>query len=246
MLTTLRSLAFNLIFYVNLIAFLVGGAMFLFTPRSWSMAALKVWARTSLWLLRAIAGVQHEVRGRQHIPQGAALVAGKHQSLWETFALLPALEDPAIVLKRELTWIPLFGWFAVKFKMIPVDRGAAASALKSLIAAARAAVSANRQIVIFPEGTRRAPDAEADYKPGAAALYLQLDVPCVPFALNSGLYWPRRKFLRHPGTIIVEFLPAIPPGLKRREFSAQLEAAIETATAALVREGIQADFKPGN
>ena len=233
----LRSIAFNLVFYLNLIAFLVLGSFFYVTPRAWSMAALKVWARTTLWWLKVLAGITMEVRGREFIPQSGAMVAGKHQSLWETFALLPLFADPAVVLKRELTWIPLFGWFALKFKMIAVNRGAGASALKTMIADARTAIAGGRQILIFPEGTRRPPDAEPDYKPGAAALYLQLETDCVPFALNSGLYWPRRKFLRFPGTVIVEFMPAIPAGLKRREFSARLETAIETKTTALVAEG---------
>jgi 1-acyl-sn-glycerol-3-phosphate acyltransferase len=233
----LRSIAFNLLFYVNLIAFLVFGSFFFVTPRAWSMAALKVWARTTLWWLKVLAGITMQVRGREHIPAGGAMVAGKHQSLWETFALLPLFADPAVVLKRELTWIPLFGWFALKFKMIAVNRGAGSTALKTMIADARTAIAEGRQILIFPEGTRRPPDAEPDYKPGAVALYLQLDTDCVPFALNSGLFWPRRRFLRHPGEIIVEFMPAIPAGLKRREFSARLEHAIETKTAELVAEG---------
>lgn len=233
----IRSLAFNVMFYVNLAAFLVFGCFYYVTPRAWSMAALKVWARASVWWLKVIAGIDCEIRGREHIPHGPALVAGKHQSAWDIFALLPLLDDPAVVLKRELTWIPVFGWFALKFRMLPVDREAGAGALKRLIGYARRAIAENRQILIFPEGTRRAPDAPPDYKPGAAALYLQLDVPCVPFALNSGVYWPRRKFMRYPGTIVVEFLPAIPAGLKRRDYSARLEAAIETATARLVAEG---------
>lgn len=233
----LKSLTFNAIFYVNLIAFMVLGCFFYVTPRAWSMAALKAWARSSLWWMRVLTGTKVEVRGKENFPDGAALVAGKHQSMWETFALLPLLDDPAVVLKRELTWIPIFGWFALKFQMLPVDRDAGAGALKRLIGRARQAVADGRQILIFPEGTRRAPDAAPDYKPGAVALYLKLGVPCVPFALNSGLYWPRRKFLRYPGTIIVEFLPAIAPGMKRREYSAVLEEAIETATARLVAEG---------
>jgi 1-acyl-sn-glycerol-3-phosphate acyltransferase len=234
--TALRSLIYNIAFYLNLILFLVLGFWFFFTPRAWSMWALKQWGRSSVWLLRIICGTHMEVRGREHIPQGAGLVAAKHQSTWDTFALIALFDDPAMVLKRELRLIPMFGWFMYKFKMIAVERSAGASAIKAMIADAKAALQDNRQILIFPEGTRRPPGAEPDYKPGAAALYSRLGVPCVPVALNSGLFWPRRKFLRHPGTIIVEFLPAIPAGLARREFSARLEAAIEGATRRLEAE----------
>lgn len=232
----LRSLLFNAAFYVNLALFLVLGSGFFFTPRKWSVRALQAWAKTSVWLLRVICGIGIEVRGREHIPRGPAMVAGKHQSSWETFAMLPLLDDPAMVLKRELTWIPWFGWFALKFRMIPVERSAGPSALRSLVAKAQEAIAMDRQVVIFPEGTRRAPGAPPAYKPGAAALYLKLDVPCVPFAVNSGLYWPRRSFLRHPGTIVIEFLPPIPVGLSRKEFSARLETAIEAASADLLSE----------
>ena len=237
----LRSVVFNIVFYVNLIAFLVLGAGFFFAPRKWAIRALQAWARSTLWWLKVLAGIACEVRGREHIPQDAAMVAGKHQSLWETFAILPLVDDPAIVLKRELTFIPLFGWFAVKFRMVAVDRSAGTKALKDMIRRARQEMAARRQLVIFPEGTRRAPDAAPDYKSGAAALYLRLDVPCTPFALNSGLYWPRRKFVRHPGTIIIEFLPPIPPGLNRKTFAARLEKDVEAATARLVREGRKRD-----
>ncbi len=233
----LRSGLFNIAFYVNLVLFLVLGAEFFLLPRKWAIRALQAWAKTSLFLLRVIAGIGMEVRGREHIPKGAALVAGKHQSFWETFAILPLLDDPAMVLKQELTWIPLFGWFIFKFRMIAVERSAGTAALRRLVAHAQEEIAASRQIVIMPEGTRRAPDDPPDYKPGAAALYGKLGVACTPFALNSGLYWPRRKFLRHPGTIIIEFLPAIPPDLPRREFQARLETAIEIATARLVAEG---------
>jgi 1-acyl-sn-glycerol-3-phosphate acyltransferase len=236
-LIVLRSLVFNTVFYLNLVAFLVLGVWFFITPRAWSMAALKVWSRVSQWWLEAIAGTTLEVRGRQHLPTGAALVAGKHQSMWETFALFPLFDDPAMVLKRELMWIPLFGWFAYKFGLIPVDRTARATALKSLVRRAEAAVGNGRQVIVFPEGTRRAPDAPPDYKSGATALYMKLGVPCVPFALNSGLFWPRRRFIRRPGIIVVEFLPVIPPGLSRREFERRLVESIEPATARLVAEG---------
>ena len=232
-----RSLLFNFAFYVNLVLFLVLGFWFMFTPRSWSMAALKAWARVTLWLMKWITGTTMEVRGRENIPQTGGLLAGKHQSAWDTFALLPLLSDPALVLKRELTFIPVFGWFCLKFRMISVDRSAGPWALKRMIADAKQAIAANRQIMIFPEGTRMAPDAPPDYKPGATALYMQLGVPCTPFALNSGLYWPRRQFIRRPGTIIVEFLPPIEAGLPRKAFSASLQQAVEDATERLVAEG---------
>ncbi|MFO1032667.1 MAG: lysophospholipid acyltransferase family protein [Hyphomicrobiales bacterium] len=238
--TALRSLIFNVVFYVNLILFLVLGSWLFVCPRLWAIRGLQAWASTSLWLLRVIAGIRMEVRGREHLPQGAALVAGKHQSFWETFAILPLLNDPCMVLKKELIYIPLFGWFALKFRMIGVERSAGAAALKALVARAKAEAGRGRQIVIMPEGTRKGPDDPPDYKPGAAALYGALDLPCVPFGLNAGLHWPRRKFLRLPGTIIIEFMPAIPAGLPRKVFQAQLEEAIETSTRKLVAEGRRA------
>ncbi len=232
-----RSLIYNIVFYVNLVLFLVIGSPFYITPRKWSIRALQAWATTSLWWLKVICGTTYEVRGAENIPEGAVLVAAKHQSTWDTFALLPLFDDPAMVLKRELVFIPLFGWFIPKFRMIPIERASGAQALKNMVARAKEAAQMGRQIVIFPEGTRRAPDAPPDYKPGVAALYLQLGLPCLPVALNSGVFWPRRKFLRYPGRIVVEIMPAIEAGLKRRDFSQRLETAIETATARLVKGG---------
>ncbi|MCX7349300.1 MAG: lysophospholipid acyltransferase family protein [Alphaproteobacteria bacterium] len=233
----LRSTLFNIVFYANLALFLLLGSGFYFTPRKWSIRALQVWAKVSLFWLRVIVGIRLEVRGEKNIPKGACLVAGKHQSFWETFAILPLLDDPAVVLKKELTYIPFFGWFIYKFRMIPVQRTAGTQALRALVGAAENAIAMGRQVVIMPEGTRRAPDDPPDYKPGAAALYGKLDVPCVPFALNSGLFWPRRRFLRRPGTIVISFLEPIPPGLNRKVFQSRLETVIETETALLVAEG---------
>ncbi len=234
--TGFRSAVFNVMFYLNLVLFLVVGSPLFFAPRSWAIAGLKLWARVSVWLLKVICGTKMEVRGLEHIPAGAALIAGKHQSFWETFAILPLLNDPCMVLKRELTFIPMFGWFALKFRMIAVERSAGSAALRNLVKRGKQEVAAGRQIVIMPEGTRKGPDDPPDYKPGAAALYGQLNVPCVPFGLNAGLFWPRRKFLRLPGTIVVEFLPAIPSGLPRVEFQHRLQEAIEASTKALVAE----------
>jgi 1-acyl-sn-glycerol-3-phosphate acyltransferase len=235
----IRSALFNVVFYVNLALFLLFGSVFYFTPRKWSIRALQIWARSSLFWLRVIAGTKMEVRGIANIPQGPCLVAGKHQSFWETFAILPLLDDPAVVLKKELSYIPFFGWFIYKFRMIPVERSAGTQALRGLIHAAEHAVLDGRQVIIMPEGTRRAPDDPPDYKPGAAALYGTLSIPCVPFALNSGLFWPRRQFLRRPGTIVISFLEPIAPGFPRKQFQARLENVIETETARLVAEARQ-------
>lgn len=232
-----RSLLFNLVFYVTTILFVVLGSPLLFGPRRWAMAALAFHGRTELWLLKHIVGLDYELRGSEKLPKGACLVASKHQSAWETFALIPFLRDPALLMKRELFWIPFHGWFSTKFGMIPVDRDKGAVALRRMVREAEKRAQAGREIVIFPEGTRRAPGAPPDYKTGVFLLYEALRLPCLPVALNSGLYWPRRSLTRRPGTVIVEFLDPIPPGLPRREFLPRLEAAIETATDRLLAEG---------
>jgi 1-acyl-sn-glycerol-3-phosphate acyltransferase len=200
------------------------------------MLGLIAHARTCCWLLRVIAGTQLEVRGREHLPAGAALIASKHQSAWDTFGLIP-LHDPALVMKAELGRIPLYGWFSRKFGMILIPREKRAAALRQLLTDAKERAAEGRHILIFVEGTRKAPDAPPDYKSGTTALYEALDVPCVPLALNTGLFWPRRGFVRRPGTMIVEFLPAIAPGGNRKAFVPELQQQIEAATARLVAEG---------
>jgi len=233
----LRSLLFTLAFYVTTALFLLLGSWLLLAPRSWAMAGLRAHAIVSVWLLRVIAGTRLEVRGHDKLPKGACLVVSKHQSAWDTFGLVPLFRDPAIVLKDELKWIPFYGWFCVKFAHILVKRDKAAKALRAMIADGEARKAQGREIVIFPEGTRQAPGAPPDYKPGYVALYEALGVPCVPLALNSGLFWPRRSVTRYPGTILVEFLDPIPPGLPRKDFRAMLEARLEAATQRLVAEG---------
>ena len=200
------------------------------------MAALAIHGRFELWLLRVIVGTKLEVRGREKLPGGACLVAAKHQSAWETFGLIPLFRDPALLMKRELFWIPLHGWFSSKFEMIPVDRDKGPAALRGMLREAKKRVAQGREIIIFPEGTRRVPGAPSDYKTGVLLLYEALGIPCVPLALNSGVFWPRRSFVRKPGTIIVEFLDPIPPGLPRAEFLERLIAAIEAASARLLAE----------
>ena len=232
-----RSLLFNVLFYVTTTLFVVIGSPLLFAPRSWAMVALKVHSNFELWLLRAIVGTKIEVRGRENIPQGPCLVASKHQSAWETFALIPLFRDPALLMKRELFFIPFHGWFSRKFQMIPVDRDKGPSALRRMLREAKKRIDDGREIIIFPEGTRRPPGAPPDYKTGIVLLYDALGVPCLPVALNSGLFWPRRSAIRRPGTIVVEILKPVPPGLPRDEFLRRLETAIEGASSRLLVEG---------
>ena len=198
--------------------------------RSATIWLSRTWARATLWGLKVFAGIGFEVRGLP--PTGPVLVASKHMSMWDTLALFLVLDSPSIVLKRELLYIPFYGWFLWRAAAIPIDRSARASALRKMSQAANHALGEGRPLLIFPEGTRKKPGAAPDYKPGVAGLYGMLEVPCVPVALNSGVYWT--SFLKHPGTITLEFLEVIPPGLKRGAFMALLEKRIETATAALL------------
>jgi 1-acyl-sn-glycerol-3-phosphate acyltransferase len=235
-----RSVLFNILFYLNLTAYLFAALPTLLLPRAAILAMVRSWARTNLWLLRAVCGINAEFRGLERIPQGPLLVASKHQSTWETFALVLLFTDPAFILKRELMWLPLFGWFAWKAEMIPVDRGARSQALAAIAARSQVELARNRQIVIFPEGTRRPPGAEPAYKFGVVHLYAQTGVSCLPVALNSGLLWPRRTFYRHPGTIVVECLAPIAPGLDKQVFADRLQHTIEDATARLIEESRRA------
>ncbi len=233
----IRSILFNLLFYLNLSVLLVLAIPTFLMPRRAILTMAKVWGRSSLWLLRVVCGLKVEFRRIEKITPGPLIVAAKHQSTWETFALLSLFDDPTFIIKRELMWIPLFGWFTVKGRMIPVRRGARSQALSDMAVNARSEIRRGRQLIIFPEGTRRSPGAEPQYKFGVAHLYAEIGVGCVPVALNSGLFWRRRSFLRLPGTVRVEFLDPIPPGLDKQEFLARLQSDIETATARLIAEG---------
>jgi len=239
-----RSIIYAIVFYLVTALMMLLGIWLLVSPRSWAMEGLRLHGVFCTWLLKVICGTKLEVRGRQHIPNGPCLVVAKHQSAWDTFALIPLFRDPAIVLKAELTRIPLYGWFCRKFEHIFVRRDRAAAALKSMIADAKAKSEEGREVLIFAEGTRRAPGAEPDYKPGYIALYDALNVPLVPLALNSGLYWPRKSFMRYPGTIIVELLPPIPAGLPRAEVRRKLEVAIEQASWQLIADAAKEPVPP--
>ena len=191
----LRSLVYNVLFYLTLAFWLIVGIPTFLMPRSGILTVARYWACSSIWLLRVVCNIRVEYRGLEKIPKGPLIVASKHQSMWETFALLQMARRAGEQVRR------------------------------------------GRQLIIFPEGTRTPVGAAPHYKTGVAQIYVDCGVACVPVALNSGLFWPRRTFMRYPGTLVVEFLDPLPPGLSRREFIAQISTVIEDATNRLVEVG---------
>ncbi len=211
--------------------------MMLFTPAV-AMAAVRIWCRLNVLMLRWICGVTVEIRGLDRLPSVGVLIAAKHQGMLDTIAPFDFLSAPSIVLKRELLSIPIYGWYASRTGMIPIDRDGAAKTLRALIKTVRGRFDEGRQVIIFPEGTRVAPGAAPAYKPGIAALYKELGIACTPVATNSGLHWPAKGLIRYPGTVVFEILDPIPVGLKRAEFMRELQSRIETATNRLIAEDI--------
>lgn len=233
----IRSFLFGLSFYSLTTVLCFAYLPLLLLPRRGFAPFARAWVRCSLWLLRVFTGIDHRVRGQERLPNEPVIFASKHQSAWETLALAVIMDDPAFVLKKELTWIPIFGWYLAKMQNVAVDRSAGAKALKQMVDQTNERLREGRPVVIFPQGTRTHPDdKDKPYLPGVAALYGKANVTVVPVALNSGLFWPRRKFLKQPGTITLEYLEPIPPGLKRKAFLTELESRTEQATEQLVQE----------
>ena len=233
----IRSLIFNILFYPVFLFWAIIALPTLVLPRAALLRVASWWAKTNILLMRLVCGIKVEFRGAEKIPKGPLVVASKHQSMWETISLLHFFDAPFFVLKRELRRIPLFGLFLIKADMIAIDRKAGGRALMAIMKRAIAEVRRGRQFVIFPEGTRTAPGAPPDYKRGVVQIYADCGVPCLPVALNSGLFWPRRTFMRYPGTLVVEFLDPIPPNLPREEFFNRLRSVIEEASDRLVAAG---------
>lgn len=227
---------FLILFYAWTLPLAVLYLPLLLGPRRLMMAFAKFWLKGVLGLMKLVCGLDFEIRGREHMPKGAAIIASKHQSAFETFAFHLVVNDPAYVLKRELTWIPFFGWYLAKTGVIAIDRSAGTKALKAMVKGGEDAKAEGRPIIIFPEGTRTPPGERQPYHTGIAMLYGALELPVVPVALNSGLFWRKRGFSKRAGTIALEFLPAIAPGMNRKVFMAELENRIETATDLLVAE----------
>ena len=237
----LRSFVYNLLFYVNIIVLMILGLPTALFGRHAVFALARLWGANSLWLLDKVCGLKVEFRGLEHAPRGGVIIASKHESFLETFALLDYARDFAIILKRQLVFIPLFGLYLLAAEQIAIDRARGRRALAQISAAARPVIASGRQIIIYPEGTRRMPGAPPRYKFGVTALYLDTGAPCHPVALNTGLFWGRRGFTRRPGVAVIEFLPPIPPGLDREAFAARLEGAIEDACARLNAEAVAKD-----
>jgi 1-acyl-sn-glycerol-3-phosphate acyltransferase len=231
--TLLRSALFLLWFAVLSTVMSIVFFPVMLLPPSATVWMSRRWCAATLWGLKFFAKIDFELRGP--LPPRGVLVAAKHMSMWDTLAFNLVLGGPAFVLKRELLRVPFFGWYLWKAGMIAIDRSAGPSALRKMTVAARQAFARHRSVLIFPEGTRKKPGDPPDYKPGVAGLYGQLGVVCVPVALNSGLFWT--GFVKKPGTIRIEFLEPIPPGLKRPAFMEILETRIETGTRALIAEG---------
>jgi 1-acyl-sn-glycerol-3-phosphate acyltransferase len=206
--------------------------------RRWVIGGIRLWANGLRWGVKFFAGIQTDIRGAENLPSGPLIYASKHQCMYDTLLPFIVLSDPAVILKKELLWYPVFGWYALRGGMIPIDRAGNIKTLKAMIRKARQRSEDGRQIIIYPEGTRRLPGAPGDYKIGVFALYNDLQVPCVPVATNAGLFWPGKGIRLKPGRVVIEILTPLPTGLKRGEFMDRLETSIETACQPLFEEGL--------
>lgn len=238
----LRSIIFNIIFYgiwTPIVCICTAPALLM--PRSYALKVATMYQRGSHFLEKHIMNLDYEIRGEQYKPPAdqACLIACKHQSAYETMRLYMLFGDPAIILKRELLSLPIFGAFLKKLEVIAIDRQNRAEAMNSLYLGGHKVKDQNRPIVIFPQGTRVAVDAttrEKPYKTGIGKLYVELNLPVYPVALNTGVYWPRNAFWKKSGTVVFEFLPPIESGLPLADVMKQIEDAIEPASKKLVTE----------
>ncbi len=228
----------SLIFVVQMYLAMVICALIFAIPaiisRRGAFAAVYAYSNWVRLTARLLVGLKSEIRGE--VPQGAVIIAAKHQSFFDIIILCSVLPRPKFIMKRELIWAPILGQYALRIGCIPVNRakkGAAIAKMKE--DAAKAALNPG-QLVIYPQGTRVAPGAKLPYKIGAGLLYTQFNQPCIPVATNVGLFWPKHGILRQPGLAVVEFLPAVPPGRSVGEFMRGIEATIETASDALMRQ----------
>lgn len=231
---SLRFWIFRILFLAWNTVLAIGCLWILLFPRPTVQRFVRFYLSGIAWLMRHVAGTDFKLVGAEHLPTTPCIIAAKHLAPWETMVLPLLGRSPAIVLKQELMRLPLWGWYAAKYGNVPVDRSAGARAMLKMLGEAKQVIQAGRDVMIFPQGTRLELGQWKPYKIGVAAMYGALNVPVLPVAINSGIYWSRNGKLKRHGTIIVEFLPPIPPGLKRDVMMAHLQDALETATNRLV------------
>lgn len=236
----LRSLLFAGQAYAMMAIMAVAFAPWAMLDRRGAFAAVHTWCRYVRWTAAWMIGLRSEVRGE--VPQGETLIAAKHQSFFDIIILVSVLPRPKFIMKKQLKWAPILGWYAQRIGCVPVDRGKRGTAIKAMMERVRSGRQEPGQLVIYPQGTRVAAGARRDYKIGIGLLYQEMDVPCVPVACNVGVFWPRQRIYRDPGLAVIEFLPPIPPGMELRDFMARLETEVEARSDALMRE---AGFDPG-
>jgi len=214
-------------------------------PRQATLWFIRLYVRLVILGLRLICGIRVEIRGREHVPGGPVLIAGKHQAMLDVFVPFLIFDDPVLVMKRELLWYPGLGWYALKTRMLAIDRSGGAKTMKKMLSAAKRRVhEEGRQMLIYPEGTRALPGAPPTYKPaGIRAFYKSLDVPMVPLATNSGLCWPAHGMVRRSGHVVYEVLPPVPSDLDSKVMLKTLEQALETASDQLLDEGLAAQSR---
>ncbi len=221
--------------WVYLVVFLLWtlgvGVCFLPTliTRRTALIGVRTWIGGIMVLGRVICGISCRVLGKEHVPTGACIIAAEHQSSFETYRLFKDLEHPIFILKRELTWIPIVGWYMTRAGFVPIDRGAGAGAMRKMLRATEAALKAGHQVIVFPEGTRVPYGEKRPYQPGIAALYNQCDVPMIPMALNTGYFWGKTRILKIPGEIVFRFLPVLPRGMNRDTLLSELRRQFDEA-----------------
>lgn len=234
----IRSLIFVLWLYLSMVVVALVCLPFMLFSRRIAIEAVRFWIKNVRLALRLICGIRTEIRGLENIPDGPLIWASKHQSMYDAFVPWLVLDSPAIVIKKELLWYPVFGWYAWRTDMIAIDRAGGSKTLRNMINASRRHMQDGRQLLIFPEGTRQNPGAPPKYRPGVFGMYHELDVPTVPVATNIGLCWPRRGLRRRPGTVVIEILPVIETGMTKKPFMQKLEGVIEPACERLLDEGL--------
>lgn len=230
----MRSLAFTIQAYGMMAVMAVAFLPWALIDRRGAFAAVRVWTNWVRWTASWMIGLKSEVRGE--VPQGEVMIAAKHQSFFDIILIANALPRPKFIMKKQLIWAPFVGLYALRIGCVAVDRGKRGAAIKAMVDGVKSGATEPGQLIIFPQGTRVAPGHSLPYKVGVGVLYQEMGAPVVPVACNVGVFWPRQRVYRAPGLAVIEFLPAIQPGLPLRDFLAEVERAVETRSDALMAE----------